>query len=61
MTDSPWLSRVALAERLDVPIATVKYWAATGRGPKFAKFGKHVRYHIDHVIAWENEQFGVAS
>ena len=60
MTDmqSPWLSRPSLAERLGVPESTVKYWAVKGTGPRFAKFGKHCRYHIDDVVAWEAEQFG---
>lgn len=63
MTDEQkkWLNRSDLAARWDIPEATVKYWAATGKGPVYAKFGRHVRYHIDKVEAWEREQMGEAS
>lgn len=58
MTNSPWLSRQDLADRLGIPESTVKYWAVRGTGPKFAKFGRHVRYRITDVEAWEANQFG---
>lgn len=58
MTEQKWLSRDELAERLQVPPGTVKYWAVTGRGPRFARFGRHVRYRLSDVVAWEDEQFG---
>jgi len=32
-------------------------WASKGTGPQYAKFGKHVRYLLSDVIAWEREQF----
>lgn len=52
-----WLSRKDLAERLGVPETTVKYWSAMRTGPRYAKFGRHVRYRLSDVIAWEDEQF----
>lgn len=55
---SPWLTREEVAERLRVPTETVKYWGVRGNGPKFAKFGRHVRYRLTDVIAWEEQQFG---
>lgn len=59
---SEWLTSDQLAERLNkIPVATVEYWRKKGTGPKFAKFGRHVRYRLSDVIAWEDEQFGAAS
>lgn len=58
---SPWLTRPEVAERLRVPVSTVESWAVQGRGPRFAKFGRHVRYRLADLVAWENEQFGEAS
>ena len=52
-----WLSRAELAARLGVPVKTLAEWASKGTGPRYAKFGKHVRYRLSDVIAWENDQF----
>lgn len=61
MTPSPWRTRDELADRLGLPKATLEWWAHTGKGPRYAKFGRHVRYHIDVIEAWEREQMGEAS
>jgi hypothetical protein len=53
-----WLTRKDLSKREKVPEATLAHWASQGRGPKCARFGRHVRYRLSDVIAWENEQFG---
>jgi hypothetical protein len=53
-----WLTRPELAAREKLPVATLAQWASHGRGPKYAKFGRHVRYRLSDVIAWENAQFG---
>jgi excisionase family DNA binding protein len=55
--DDKWLSRQELADRYGVPVATLAQWASQGKGPRYAKFGKHVRYPLSDVIAWEREQF----
>jgi hypothetical protein len=57
--EDTWLTRKQVANRQKMPEATLAQWASgpERRGPKFAKFGKHVRYRLDHVIAWENAQF----
>jgi predicted DNA-binding transcriptional regulator AlpA len=52
-----WLSRPELARRWGVPVKTLSEWASKGTGPRYAKFGKHVRYRLRDVIAWENDQF----
>ena len=53
-----WLTRPELSKREKVPVATLAQWGSAGRGPKYARFGRHVRYRLSDVIAWENEQFG---
>ena len=60
MTNTPdalWLSRKDLAERLQIPDKTPAEWATKGTGPKYARFGRHVRYRLADVVIWENEQF----
>lgn len=52
-----WLTRAELAERLQLPVGTLADWALRGKGPRYARFGKHVRYRMSDVATWENEQF----
>lgn len=51
------LSPEDLAERLGVPVMTVYAWNSRGGGPRFMKFGKHVRYKVADVEAWENAHY----
>lgn len=55
--DECWMTRPEVAERLRVPDKTLAQWASQGKGPKYARFGRHCRYRISDVIAWENAQF----
>ncbi|OBB10779.1 hypothetical protein A5731_22785 [Mycolicibacterium conceptionense] len=55
--EDPWITRRDLSERIHVPEATLAQWGYLGKGPKYAKFGRHARYRLSDVIAWENEQF----
>ncbi len=57
MTQAVWLTRAELAEREKLPIATLAQWASQGKGPRYAKFGRHTRYRLSDVIDWENAQF----
>jgi excisionase family DNA binding protein len=54
-----WLTRAEVAERLQVPLGTLADWASgkEKKGPRYARFGKHARYKLADVIAWENDQF----
>jgi predicted DNA-binding transcriptional regulator AlpA len=52
-----WLSRQELADRYGVPVKTPAEWASKGTGPRYAKFGKHVRYRLSDVIDWESTRF----
>ncbi|MGV0906257.1 helix-turn-helix transcriptional regulator [Mycobacterium novum] len=59
MTESPehcWLPRAELAKRWRMPEATLSQWGSQKRGPKYARFGRHVRYRLSDVIAFENAQ-----
>lgn len=51
------LTPEALAERLGVPLRTVYAWNSTGVGPRYLRIGRHVRYRLADVIAWENERY----
>ena len=53
-----WLTRKEVAAREKMPVATLAQWAHKGQGPRYALFGRHARYRLADVIAWENAQFG---
>jgi hypothetical protein len=54
----PWLTRPEVAKRIRVPEKTLAQWGSQRKGPKYARFGRHCRYRLSDVIAWENAQFG---
>lgn len=51
-----WISRQELAERYGIPVKTPAEWASKGTGPRYAKFGRHVRYRLGDVIDWEQKR-----
>lgn len=48
----PLMDGAALARLLRIPEATPAQWRYLGRGPKFVKVGRHVRYRTNDVEAW---------
>ncbi|GLZ13673.1 hypothetical protein Acsp04_39080 [Actinomadura sp. NBRC 104425] len=52
-----YLTPKDLAERYGVPLKTVYAWNSGGAGPRYMKIGRHVRYRLADVIAWENERY----
>ena len=50
------LTSEELSERLGIPVATLKRWRRTGYGPKFIRIGKHIRYRLIDIEAWEITQ-----
>lgn len=52
--ESIWLNRKQLADRLGIPAKTPAEWATKGTGPRYARFGRHVRYRVADVVEWEN-------
>ncbi|WP_416366906.1 helix-turn-helix transcriptional regulator [Mycolicibacterium gadium] len=55
-TDDRWITRQELADRYGVPVKTPAQWASKGTGPPYARFGRHVRYRLRDVVAWEAKQ-----
>lgn len=53
-----WITRPELAARWKVPKSTLDQWAYQHRGPRYASFGRHVRYRLSDVLAFEEQQFG---
>ncbi len=43
------LTEEQVADSLQVPAETVRYWRQARKGPKFTRLGKHVRYTPDAV------------
>lgn len=54
------LSIADLADREGVPVKTVYDWNTKGTGPRFMRIGRHVRYKLDDVIAWEESRYAKA-
>jgi predicted DNA-binding transcriptional regulator AlpA len=50
------LSPEDLAEREGVPLETVYGWNKKRTGPAFMKIGRHCRYRLADVIAWEKSR-----
>jgi excisionase family DNA binding protein len=48
-----WLTPEQLAARLTVPKATLYQWRHKGDGPRSCRIGRHLRYRLDDVEAWE--------
>ena len=57
MATDEWLTRKEVSQREKIPEATLAQWGHLGKGPKYAKFGRHARYLLSDLIAWENQQF----
>ena len=47
-----------VAEYFGVSVAAVLKWRGQGRGPKWVRLGRCVRYPIDAVLAWAESQPG---
>jgi predicted DNA-binding transcriptional regulator AlpA len=52
-TNEQWLSRQDLADRYGLLVKTLAQWASKGTGPPYARMGRHVRYRLSDVTAWE--------
>ena len=45
-----------LASFLGIPLATIYQWRSRGDGPPGLRVGRHVRYRIEDVERWLDEQ-----
>lgn len=52
---SPHLTPEEAAEYLSIGNSTMKKWRLAGEGPRYAKFGKSVRYRVEDLDAWIEE------
>lgn len=52
----PLLTIEALAEYLDVPVATIRDWRTDGKGPCAIRVGGRVRFAVSDVLHWLAEQ-----
>jgi len=50
------LTPAEVAERVRRPVATVRFWRATGTGPKSANIGGRVLYKASDVETWIAEE-----
>ncbi|MBB5747932.1 AlpA family transcriptional regulator [Micrococcus sp. TA1] len=56
MADTRLYTGPQLAEYLGTTAGTLAYWRYMGRGPKFIKLGRSVRYRESDVNAWLDSQ-----
>jgi len=49
------LTTQALVSRWNINNFTLIQWRCEGRGPKFLKLGRHVRYRLEDVEAYEEQ------
>jgi excisionase family DNA binding protein len=55
MTDT-FLTPSQLAELLQVPPETIRYWRKKKTGPLFSRIGRHIRYDRNDVTTWIQER-----
>ena len=41
---------------INMPTKTLSFWRGRGEGPPFSPVGRHVRYHVDDLLAWMRER-----
>lgn len=55
MTEIKLLRQIDLEKLLGLKPSTLEHMRLTGKGPKFCKIGHSVRYRVDDVTDWINE------
>ena len=58
MNDDQLLTITETAELLRTPVATLRWWRHTGKGPRSFKIGRAVRYRLSDLHAWIDQQHG---
>lgn len=49
---SPFLSPEQAAFYLGLSMRTLQEYRSAGKGPRFRRHSRHIRYHIDDLDAW---------
>jgi excisionase family DNA binding protein len=50
------MSPEELADRFGVSVQTVYQWNKNRSGPRYMRVGRHCRYRLSDVLAWEERQ-----
>lgn len=50
------LSPDDLVERWGIPKQTIYVWRTKGKGPRAMTIGRHLRFRLSDVLAWEESQ-----
>lgn len=53
---SPLITPSELSSFIGVPEGTLAQWRYLGKGPAYARLGRHVRYRRDDVESWLESQ-----
>lgn len=56
-----YLTPDQLADRYQVPVATVYQWRTKRYGPVGIRIGRHLRYRLSDIEKWERDRFAEAS
>ena len=59
MTGATHLTPKELAKRWSVHVITLANWRNKKKGPPYKKLGTSVRYAIDDVVKWENNNMPI--
>ena len=46
----------AAGKHLGIPKQTLHNWRSQGKGPRYLKIGRHVRYRVSDLDAWAAKQ-----
>jgi hypothetical protein len=55
-SEDEWVGPKDLAKSWGLPERTLSQWRYLGKGPRYFKFGKHIRYRRADCEAWAEEQ-----
>ena len=53
---APLLTIAEVSAYLGIPVQTLYTWRTEGKGPKAYKVGKHLRFRLEDLNAWLDEQ-----
>lgn len=56
MTETRLATPADLSAYLGIPQRTIDQWRWLGKGPRWSKIGRHVRYRWEDVETWVTEQ-----